>query len=210
MTDATSRRPSMTEPGPAGNERLTTSVALVLIPLLVVEALTTLSLRSYLSVHIFLGLLLLGPIALKLASTGWRFLHYYTRDTRYTLAGPPRLPLRLLAPLLVAATLSLFGSGVVLVVVGHGGGVLLSLHDVSFVVWGVLIVVHVGAYLGRTLRDGTADWRRRVEPVVAGVRARRALVGGVLAVGVALALAVYPVQHFQRHHGDRAQAAAVR
>jgi hypothetical protein len=41
-----------------------------------VETLTTLSLRSYLPVHIFLGLLLLPPVALKLASTGWRFLRY--------------------------------------------------------------------------------------------------------------------------------------
>lgn len=53
-----------------GNERLTTSVGLVLLVLLGLETLTTLSLRSYLSVHMFLGLLLLPPIALKLTSTG--------------------------------------------------------------------------------------------------------------------------------------------
>jgi hypothetical protein len=62
--------------GPRGNEWLTTSVGLVLLVLLGVETLTTLSLRTYLPVHIFLGLLLLPPLALKLASTGWRFLRY--------------------------------------------------------------------------------------------------------------------------------------
>jgi hypothetical protein len=67
-----------------------------------VETLTTLSLRSYLPVHIFLGLLLLPPVALKLASTGWRFLRYYSRNAAYRHEGPPRLLLRTLAPLLGA------------------------------------------------------------------------------------------------------------
>jgi hypothetical protein len=200
----------MTEAGPAGNERLTTSVGLVLFVLLAVEALTTLSLRSYLSVHIFLGLLLLPPLALKLASTGWRFLRYYTRDARYRLEGPPRLPLRLLAPPLVAATLALFGSGVALIVVGHGGGWLLSLHAVSFGVWGALIVVHLVAYLTRTPGPGIADWRRQVKPVVAGVRARRALLVGALLLGVILALAAYPAQDFRGGGKARAQVPAVR
>jgi hypothetical protein len=88
------------------------------------ETLTTLSLRSYLPVHIFLGLLLLPPIALKLASTGWRFVRYYTGSKPYRLKGPPMLLLRLLAPLLIASTLTLFGSGIALIAVGHGGGLL--------------------------------------------------------------------------------------
>ncbi len=75
-------------------------------------------------------------MALKLASTGWRFLRYYTGNKPYRLEGPPRLLLRVLAPLLIASTLSLFGSGVVLIIVGHGGGLLLSLHAASFAVWG--------------------------------------------------------------------------
>ena len=125
--------------GPPGNERLTASAGLALLILLAVETLTTLSLRSYLPVHIFLGLLLLPPLALKLASTGWRFLRYYTGNKPYRLEGPPQLLLRLLAPLLVASTLSLFGSGVALIVAGHGGGTLLTLHAVSFGVWGVVM-----------------------------------------------------------------------
>ena len=186
--------------GPPGNERLTTSVGLVLLVLLGLEALTTLALRSYLPVHIFLGLLLLPPLALKLASTGWRFVRYYMGNEPYRLEGPPRLPLRLLAPLLVASTLSLFGSGVALIVVGHGGGLLLGLHAVSFGVWGILMIVHVLAYLSRTLRVGSADWRRRAEPAVGGVRSRRAALSGVLLAGVIVALATYPAQRSWLSH----------
>ncbi len=56
--------------GPLGNERLTNSTGLVLLVLLAVETLTTLALDSFLNVHIFLGLLLIPPVVLKLASTG--------------------------------------------------------------------------------------------------------------------------------------------
>jgi hypothetical protein len=190
----------VTEAGPAGNHRLTSSVGLVLLLLLGVEALTTLALHSYLSLHIFLGLLLLPPLALKLASTGWRFVRYYTGSTHYRLGGPPRLLLRLLAPLLVASTLTLFGTGVALIAVGQGGGTLKDVHGTTFLVWGALMIVHILEYLRRTLRLGIADWRRHAGPVVAGARSRRAVLAGSLLAGVVLALAVYPVQHF---HGDR-------
>ncbi|HMI98346.1 MAG TPA: hypothetical protein VK488_00760 [Gaiellaceae bacterium] len=187
--------------GPPGNERLTTSVGLVLLVLLGLEALTTLSLRSYLSVHIFLGLLLLPPIALKLATTGWRFMRYYMGNEPYRREGPPRLLLRLLAPFLVASTLSLFGSGVALIIVGHGGW-LKGLHGLSFAVWGALMSVHVLAYLMRTLRVGPEDWRVHAEGVVAGARSRRAALSGALLAGVILAVATYPAwRSFHREHG---------
>ena len=187
--------------GPHGNERLTSSTGLVLLVLLAIETLTTLALRTYLNVHLFLGLLLLPPVTLKLASTGWRFARYYTRNEPYVLAGPPRTLLRVLAPLLVASTLALFGTGVAMIVVGHRGGELRTLHTLSFIAWGVLIVVHVLAYLTRVLRDGTMDWRRNGADVVAGVRSRRALVVGTLLAGVVLASATLPAQRTVLHHG---------
>jgi energy-converting hydrogenase Eha subunit E len=58
--------------GPEGNERLTSTVGLALIAMLGAEAATTLSLSTFLPVHIFLGLVLLPAVSLKLASTGWR------------------------------------------------------------------------------------------------------------------------------------------
>jgi hypothetical protein len=62
------------------------------------------------------------------------------------------------------------------------------------------MIVHVVAYIRRTLRVGIKDWLHHASPVVAGASSRRALLGGSLLVGVVLALAIYPVQHF---HGDR-------
>ncbi len=186
--------------GPPGNERLTTTLGLVLLVVLGIETLTTLALHSYLPIHIFLGLLLIPPVAVKLASTGWRFLRYYTNNKPYRLEGPPRLVLRLLAPLLVASTLTLMGSGVALIVVGHGGGPLLQLHAVSFAVWGVLIAIHILAYLTRVLRVGPADWRRHTAVNVARYRSRRAVLLGALFAGAVLALATYPAQQAWLNH----------
>jgi hypothetical protein len=77
----------------------------------------------------------------------------------------------MLAPLLVASTLTLFASGVALIA-RHGGGLLLSLHAVSFSIWGVVMIVHVLAYLARTLRVGRPDWLPHAEQVLAGPRSR--------------------------------------
>ncbi len=189
--------------GPAGNERLTSSTGLVLLVLLAVETLTTLALRRFLDVHLFLGLLLLPPVVLKLASTGWRFVRYYRRNEPYRLAGPPQPFLRMLAPLLVAATLVLFGTGVAMLVEGRGHGLLGRVHTLAFVAWGVLVGLHSLAYLTRVVRDGSADWRSHAAGVVAGARSRRALLIGSLLAGAVLALATYPTQQsFLRHRHD--------
>jgi hypothetical protein len=194
--------------GAAGNERLTSAVAAVLLVLLAVEAATTLDLSAYLAVHIFLGLVLLPAVSLKLASVGWRAARYYAGSHDYRVAGPPRVVLRLLAPLLVAATIVLFGSGVAFLATGRGGGLLLTLHAGSFVVWGVIMIVHVVAYLPRTVRDGRADWQPRRS--LAGARARRALLVGSLAAGGILALASYSVQRaWLAHHHDHHRNAKI-
>jgi hypothetical protein len=186
--------------GPPGNERLTSSTGLVLLVLLAVETLTTLALRTYLHVHIFLGLLLLPPVALKLASTGWRFVRYYTHNEPYRREGPPRTLLRLLAPFLVVSTLALFGTGVALIFFDHGDGELRTLHTLSFIAWGVLMIVHVLAYLTRGLRLGAADWRPSTDRAVAGARGRRAVLGAALLAGLIVALATYPIQQSWLNH----------
>jgi hypothetical protein len=187
--------------GPPGNERLTSSTGLLLLVLLAVETLTTIALRSFLPEHVFLGMLLLPPVVLKLASICWRFACYYTRKEPYVLAGPPRILLRMLAPLLVASTVMLFGTGVAMIVVGHRGGELRTLHTFSFVAWGVLMGVHVLAYLTRVVREGIADWRPHAAEVVAGVRTRRALLLGSVLAGVVVALATWSPQQTVLHHG---------
>jgi uncharacterized RDD family membrane protein YckC len=76
-------------------------------------------------------------------------------------------------------------------------------HTLSFIVWGVLMLVHVFAYLSRSLRVGSSDWRRTGGVVVAGAKARRAALGAALLAGVIVALATYPVQQaWLSHHHD--------
>jgi|tagenome__1003787_1003787.scaffolds.fasta_scaffold20804285_3 hypothetical protein len=179
--------------GPEGNERLTSTVGLALIAMLGAEAATTLSLSTFLPVHIFLGLVLLPAVSLKLASTGWRALRYYTHNPAYRLLGPPQIAMRLLAPLLVASTAVLFGSGVAFLVTGDRHGTLLSIHAVSFGVWGVLVSLHTLVYLRRALRHGLADWHAAAHTIEGAVE-RRVLLVGALAVGVVVALATYHVQ----------------
>jgi hypothetical protein len=60
--------------GSGGNEQLTAIVAALLVPLLLAEAATLLNVRSLLTVHAFIGMLLVPVVAVKLASAGWRMV----------------------------------------------------------------------------------------------------------------------------------------
>lgn len=160
----TPRRRRARRPGVAGNERLTALAGAALLVLLAIEYLTTARLRSLLSVHIFVGVLLAGPLAVKLGSVGWRFVRYYGRSPAYVRKGPPHLALRLLAPLLLIATLLMLGSGLGLLVINPAqAGTLLApllrVHVLSTLVWLPLFALHVGAYLRRTPRLIADDWR---------------------------------------------------
>jgi hypothetical protein len=187
-TDAAARRPASHRGGVDGNERLTAATAVVLIGLLAAEGVTILFLRPLFSAHVFIGMLLIPPVALKLGSTGWRFARYYRGDRAYVHRGPPLLPLRLLAPLVVAATVAVFGTGVALLVVGPAGGIVLGLHKASFVVWLVATGVHVLAHLRRLPRLGFADWRGTARSVPGG-RARRTVLAASIVAGAILAVA---------------------
>ena len=56
--------------------------------------------------HAFVGMLLIPIVALKAASTAWRFMRYYGRGEEYVRRGPPHIVLRaLVAPVLVLSTL---------------------------------------------------------------------------------------------------------
>jgi hypothetical protein len=134
--------------GTSGNERLTTATGIVLLVLLAVIGVTLLRLRSLLWVHLFVGMLLIGPIALKLASTGYRFVRYYTANPRYRRKGPPPQALRMIAPLVVLSTVVVLVSGVLLLLIGPSSrGALLPLHKVSFIAWVVFTSVHVLGHL---------------------------------------------------------------
>src|SRR5436190_23186512 len=59
--------------GTEGNGQLTTLTGLFMIALLAGLGLTIVRIGQLLWLHLFLGLVLIGPVALKLASTGYRF-----------------------------------------------------------------------------------------------------------------------------------------
>jgi hypothetical protein len=138
----------LTGGGTHGNERLTAATGVILLALLAVIGLTLLALRPLLSVHLFVGMLLLGPVALKMGSTGYRFVRYYTGNPAYRRVGPPVLALRLIAPMVVLSTATVFASGVALLLIGPSSREsLLPIHKVSFVVWGVFTALHVLGHL---------------------------------------------------------------
>jgi hypothetical protein len=182
--------------GAVGNNRLTSLLGVILLVGLAVEGATIPSIRSLLSVHIFVGMLLLGPLALKLASTGYRFARYYAGGVEYVRLGPPVPLMRfLVAPVLVLSTLTLFGSGVALLAVPHRGAVL-GLHKASFVVWFGAMTIHVLAYTLRAVRHALADLHER-PPGGNGLRLTLAAVA--VAAGVVLAIATYPLAHAWLH-----------
>jgi len=177
--------------GVAANARLTAGAAAILLVLLAIEGATIPFIGSLAGPHVFIGMLLLGPVALKLASTGYRFGRYYLRSAAYRLKGPPPLLMRLLAPGVVLATVALFATGVALAIEGPGGGSLEFWHKASFIVWFGLMALHVLGHLLELPRLATADWRRAGGPEarLSGAGLRFSALGASLVAGAALALA---------------------
>jgi hypothetical protein len=182
---------------PDGNERLTAVVGLILVVLSVVELATlVLGLQTTLHLHVLVGLVLLPPIAVKLASTGWRFVRYYTRNPSYRVKGAPQILMRLLAPLLVLFTVLLFGSGVAIGLV-HGQALEAArrIHGPAAFLWTVTLGVHVLAYGLRALRAAAGDIGARTRRQVEGASVRVTIVVATLVAGLIVGLGTLPVQH---------------
>jgi hypothetical protein len=175
-----------------GNARLTASLAVVLLVTLAVEGVTLLSLRSLISVHVFVGFALIPPVALKMASTVYRFARYYTGHRGYRGKGPPPVLLRLLGPIVILTTVLLLGTGVALGTVGAGSReTLLFWHKASFVVWFAAMTVHVLGHLVDGLRLGVRDWRgpsKLGALVLRGRLARQSLIAFAIVAGIALGI----------------------
>lgn len=173
--------------GVDGSQRLTAAIGALLVVLLAALGFSILSIRPLIWWHFLFGMALIPPVLLKLATTGRRFIHHYRRTPEYVRRGPPRLPLRLMAPLLVA-TLFVFATGVALLAVGPSGGLLVGLHKASFIVWFVVSAVHVLAHVRPLPHLVAADWvpsERRMP----GSAWRRWLLAGTLVAGAVLAAA---------------------
>jgi hypothetical protein len=165
---------SLTGGGAEGNERLTILTGLVLIVLLAALGITILRIGQLLWLHLFLGLVLLGPVALKLASTGYRFVRYYTGDPAYRRKGPPPPALRILAPAVVGLTLIVFLSGVALLLIGPSSRhPLLLLHKASFIIWLGAMAIHLLGHLPEVMRMLRIGDSARAEMIAARAGAAR-------------------------------------
>jgi hypothetical protein len=152
--------------GAEGNERLTAVTGAVLLVLFAAEGITILSVHKLLTLHFFVGMLLAGPVLLKIGSTGYRFARYYTGAAPYVRKGPPAPLLRLLGPVVVLTSCGVIGSGVALAFAGPGNGPWLVAHKALFVLWFGAMTIHVLAYAPRLARMA---WH-----IVAGDRERAA------------------------------------
>ena len=185
------------EPGqranPAGNERLTAMTGAVLLLLFVAECLTLLNLGKLLTLHFFLGMLLLGPVGLKVGSVLWRFTRYYTGSAAYVRRGPPGPLQRVTGPFVVLTTLAVLGTGIMLLVEGSGpgGGPWIQLHHMSFLLWALVILIHLASYVPRLPRMLSGQPAERARTVLAARTTRWLLLFGSLTLGLGLAFATY-------------------
>jgi hypothetical protein len=177
-------------PGVAGNEILTSATAVLLTALLIAEGVTVIHMNGLGTVHMFIGMVLIPPVLLKVGSTGYRFVRYYLRSHAYREKGPPLLPMRVMAPMLVVTTIAVLATGALLLAAGQKDGTLLEIHKVSFIVWLALFGVHLLAYLPRAVRSLGADWVGARREAVPGAGVRAMLVVASLGGGVALALSL--------------------
>jgi hypothetical protein len=162
----------------------------VLLVLFAAEGVTILRLHQLLTLHFFLGMLLIGPVALKCASTGYRFIRYYTGSAPYRRKGPPAPVMRMLGPLVMATSLAVLGTGVALAVSGPDSGRWLILHKLSFLAWFAAMTIHVLVYaprLPRILLTGRPSGR--AAEVLGGAAVRWLLLAAALAGGLAIAAA---------------------
>jgi hypothetical protein len=197
------------------NSRLTAGTGALLFVLLAAEGITVLRVRGLLTAHVFIGMLLIPPVALKIGATGWRFARYYSGSPAYRRKGPPPALLRLLGPAVVVLTVAVLASGVALVLDPAGRDTLLTVHKASFILWLGGMTIHVLGHLLETARMAPADWVRRTRKDVAGASPRRwALVGSVVAGCLLGAVMLGPTSTYRSHHPffklDRPHASAGR
>ena len=187
MDEISDRHRELSTSGVFANERLTSLTGGLLLVLLALLGVTILSVRILLPEHFLLGFLVIPPLALKMTSTGYRFVRYYTGDPQYRRAGPPELLMRLLAPIVVVSTVAIFATGLELWFFGlRFGSVWVEAHKLSFMVWLPATGVHVLGHLSRT---GRAAAEELSSSPLAGALTRRSLVAGSLVTGAVLAIA---------------------
>jgi hypothetical protein len=185
----------LTGGGTTGNERLTAATGAVLLALLAALGVTIVQIRPLQWLHLFLGMLLIGPVALKLGSTGYRFVRYYTGSPSYRHDGPPPAILRAMGPIVVISTVIVFASGVALLFAGPSSrDTLLPIHKLTFFVWLAFMALHVLVHLPKLVPALRADYAHTsgLGVEVTGRSGRVLALAGALTGGVVLAVLVIP------------------
>lgn len=140
------------------NTTLTALTGLLLFALLAIEGVTVPFVGRLFTLHVFIGWVLVPPILLKISSTSYRFIMYYSGNERYVKAGPPKPLLRILGPVIVLFTTLLMWSGVEMVLLGPNSSstrLWSTIHKASFIIWFVIMAVHVLSYF---LKAGSFAW----------------------------------------------------
>lgn len=203
--------------GPAGNARLTGWLGMLALVVIAAELVTLLNVSGLMAWHTGIGIVLTALVLLKVASTGWRMVRYYSGSAPYVEAGPPPMVLRLLGPFVVLSSLGVLGTGFALIAVGRqashdtlfallGQSVSpLTLHQGFFILFGGFVGLHI---LGRVVPSALlVSGRNRLGAPRVEVPGRTArfgiVVGGMAAALVAVTLVVPTVTDWNHHLFDR-------
>ena len=189
MTDQTVPLAKQRWGGAEGNSRMTGTSGAVLFVLLAAEGVTVVQVKQLVSVHVFIGMLLVPFVLLKTASTTYRATGYYRGDAAYVEKGPPPMILRLTGPLMVLSSLAILGTGIALVALGRSARWMRDIHRISFFAFALFIAIHVLGHLRETPDLAIADVRDRHDAArVKGARVRTALLGVTLLVALGVAI----------------------
>ncbi len=183
-----------------GNARLTGTFGAVIFVLLFVEGVTILRIDRLISVHVFVGVLLVPFVLVKLATTGYRFARYYTGRGEYVQKGPPPIILRLLGPIVSVLTVAVVATGVGAVLRQNVHWIVLA-DKASFILWFGAMAIHVLGHALETPALALGDLRsrfRRARPV-SGTGWRAAVLVLALALGMPLAVASLGWAHHWQH-----------
>jgi hypothetical protein len=195
LADGSGRRSRRRRDGVEANARLTGATAAVLLVLLAIEGFTIVQIFPLLSVHVFVGMLLVPIVLVKIGSVMWRFAKYYQGDPEYRRRGPPAPLLRLIGPILIVLTLTLLFSGIALLLVpqiGTARDALLRVHQVSFVLWFIVMMVHVLGHIADTAKLAPRDWYWRTRRQVRGASTRQWVLASSVAAGLVAGAVMLP------------------
>jgi len=176
--------------------RLVAQLGLVLVALVGAEVATIPFFADGLvPVHVGLGLGALPAVGVKLVATAERAFRYYRGDPGERAEGTPDDLLRITAVVLVLSTVVLFGSGVVLWLLGIGvgsrilaGPAWILIHELSFIAFAFAGMVHALSYAARAVRWTRDDWAPGA--ALAGAARRHAWALGLLGVGIVVAAVI--------------------